>query len=201
MAVDAALHDVAFVVELRAVLALELRQVLGHGEFRRGPALQRQLGLVRRIRGVQGQRPIERLGQPLDRDVVGPVRVVRARAVAAVDRAVGVQHEDRERLVGVELKQRQVQAVGRDDPHPDELLQQRPQRGDRSRPAPRRASRNPRRECTAAKPAAAGRSSWPRQFPSPGRCRSKSRRPRPWPCRCGPFARGSGRRRRRPRAE
>ncbi len=91
-----------------------------------GPCLPASSALFFGILLVQLQRPLQRLGQPLDRDVVGPVGAVRARAEAAVDRAVGVEQEHGERLVVVELEQRQVEAVGRDDADADELVQQRP---------------------------------------------------------------------------
>ena len=51
--------------------------------------------------------------------------MIRPRAVAAIDCAVGVQDEDGERLVGIELKEREIQAVGRDDADAHELLQRR----------------------------------------------------------------------------
>jgi hypothetical protein len=39
-----------------------------------------------------------------------------------------MEKEDGERLIGIELKAGQVQAISRHNPHPNKLLQKRPQR-------------------------------------------------------------------------
>ncbi len=44
---------------------------------------------------------------------------------ASVNRAVGVEHEDRERLVSVELEHLQIQPVRGNLPDADELIQER----------------------------------------------------------------------------
>ena len=48
---------------------------------------------------------------------------------STIDRFVRIQHKDGKRLVGVVLKQRQIEPVGRDHPDAHELLQQRFQHG------------------------------------------------------------------------
>ena len=99
----------------------------GVGNSGAGPRLPASDVLVLRVVGVQVEGPLQGLRQPVDGHVADPVGAVRAGAEPAVDRAVGVQQEDRERLVGVELEQRQVEAVRGHDADADELLQQRPE--------------------------------------------------------------------------
>src|SRR5262245_48493684 len=126
VAVNAALDHLALEVELRRVAPAQNRVLLWRGELRRRSLLAGQLGSVLRILPVQLQRSLQRLSQSLDGDVVDPGRPVRARAEATVNRAVAVEKERGERLIGVELEQRQVQAVGGHDANADEPLQQRP---------------------------------------------------------------------------
>ena len=125
MAVDAALHHAAAIVQLRAVLACEHRVLLRRLELRLRPTLSRQVRLVRRIPLVQGKRPLQRSCKPFHGDVVGPERAVGPGAEPPVDRAVRVEQEHGERLIGIELEGGQVQPVRRDDTHADKLVEQR----------------------------------------------------------------------------
>src|SRR5207248_181435 len=90
MAVDAALHDVAAVVQFGAIFALEHRVLLRRLELRSGAALSCQFGSVSGIPPMQGQRPFKRTSETLDGDVVRPEGAVRPRAEPPVNGAVRV---------------------------------------------------------------------------------------------------------------
>ena len=78
---------------------------------------------------MQLERALERLRESFERDVVLGPRLVRAGAVAAVDRQVRVEHERGPRLVVVELERRQVHSVRTRDAAAHELIEQLPDRG------------------------------------------------------------------------
>ena len=75
---------------------------------------------------MQIETALQRLRESFDGDVAEPVGAVRTRAEAAVDRAIGIQQEARERLIVVVLEKREVEAVGGDDANADVLFEQRP---------------------------------------------------------------------------
>ena len=45
-----------------------------------------------------------------------------ASSKSPVDRPIRIEEERGERLIGVELEQREIEAVGRDHPHADKLI-------------------------------------------------------------------------------
>src|SRR5438874_156084 len=88
VAVDAALDDVAAVVQLRSVFPTQQRVVLRRRKRGSGAPLGRQLRPVAWIASMQLKGALKGARQPLDRDVVGPERAMRSRAEPAVDGSV-----------------------------------------------------------------------------------------------------------------
>ena len=127
MAVDAALDDVAFVIELGAVFAGKFGIVFRHGEVGSRAGLGGELRFTCRVCLVQGECAFEGFGEAGDGNVVGPVALVGAGAEAAIDSAVGVHEKNGERLVGVVLKEREVEAVGGNQAYTDEFFKERPE--------------------------------------------------------------------------
>ena len=86
--------------------------------------LGRQKRLIRRELSVQFERSFQGPRESLDRHVAIRFGFMRARSVPAIDRAVGVQKERRERLVVIVLEQRKIESIGLHDPHADELIEE-----------------------------------------------------------------------------
>ena len=122
MAVDATADDLALPVEVAFVFAGEQRDFDGRGEGRGLTLFAGERGLVHGIRGVDGERGFE-CALVAEGGFLGRVFLVGPRAVAAVDRAVGVEEEGGEGEVVVELEFRQLDGIGVDEPHANELVE------------------------------------------------------------------------------
>ena len=78
---------------------------------------------------MQIQGTLQSFGEPLQGNIADPFSTMGSGPKSTIDSFVRIQHEDGKGLVGIVLKQRQIEPVGRDHPDAHELLQQRFQNG------------------------------------------------------------------------
>ena len=127
VAVHAALHDLAFPIELAAVFRGEGRKLHRRAKRRRDRLFARQRGFVARIAFVNVQRGLQRFLETAH-GFVQRVLLMRPRAETAINGAIAIEDDARERQIVVKLEAREVQRVRIDHPHAHKLVQQRLQR-------------------------------------------------------------------------
>ena len=120
---DAAPRNVGPSGKRRGIPVLQRRVILRPGEGNGGPVFSGERGLHVVEPRMEVERSEHRFAQALHRHVL-VLLAGGTCAEAAEDRLVGMQEKSVERLVVVELEERQIHAVAVDDPDADEQVHQ-----------------------------------------------------------------------------